>query len=140
MADYREILDSEIDAESPFLASLIAAIARNPEAITEGATGAPRIVDAALDTTVTSEGESWVGNRMAGLGSQGIGAHALLRNNSASLREYGQTLGGSSLTPASGGGGTSGSARSGTWMCLGVAESSAAQANSGRVTVWKRIA
>lgn len=48
MAAYTTIADSEIDPESPFTTTLATKYRDNPIAITEGASGAPRIVDIAI--------------------------------------------------------------------------------------------
>ena len=44
MATYRTIAASEVDPDSPVTSTLMGALADNPTAITEGATGAPRHV------------------------------------------------------------------------------------------------
>lgn len=49
MASYNEITDGEIDPESPITTSLMTKLRDNPEAIAEGASGAPRIVYGALN-------------------------------------------------------------------------------------------
>lgn len=48
MADYRTIADAEVDPDAPLTSSLGYAWRDNPIAITEGATGAPRITQAAI--------------------------------------------------------------------------------------------
>lgn len=52
MATYRSIASSETDAESPITQELMDALALNPPAIAEGASGAPKIEAIALDTVV----------------------------------------------------------------------------------------
>ena len=54
MTTYRTIASSEVDHNSPVTATLMAALKDNPTAITEGASGAPRIVNGALDTSLNS--------------------------------------------------------------------------------------
>ena len=49
MATYRSIAASETDANSPITQTLMEALADNPTAITEGATGAPRNVLKSLE-------------------------------------------------------------------------------------------
>ena len=48
MADYRTIADAEVDPDAPLTSSLGYAWRDNPIAIAEGATGAPRITQAAI--------------------------------------------------------------------------------------------
>lgn len=52
MATYRSIASSETDAESPITQELMDALALNPPAIAEGASGAPKIEASALGTFV----------------------------------------------------------------------------------------
>ncbi|MDW4550889.1 hypothetical protein R5H32_16120 [Defluviimonas sp. D31] len=55
MTTYTAIADNEIDAGSPLNASLFYRLARNPQAITEGASGAPKVQTAGLqDGCVTN--------------------------------------------------------------------------------------
>ena len=54
MTGYAAILNSEVDPESPITTSLMVALRDNPIAITEGSSGAPNIVTAAItDANVT---------------------------------------------------------------------------------------
>lgn len=50
MATYRAIASGETDPYAPIVASLMKALAANPIAIAEGASGAPRIMPLALQT------------------------------------------------------------------------------------------
>jgi hypothetical protein len=59
MATYRTIAASEVDADSPATATLAAALAANPVAITEGATGAPRIQVGAFSGSVAGDVLLW---------------------------------------------------------------------------------
>lgn len=54
MTTYTAIADTEIDQDSPVTETLMTKLRNNPIAITEGASGAPRIVQGALDTTQTT--------------------------------------------------------------------------------------
>lgn len=49
MTTYRTIASTETDADSPVTVQLMAALADNPTAIAEGASGAPRVKPQALD-------------------------------------------------------------------------------------------
>ena len=57
MADYDQILDSELDPGSPMNTSLFTRLARNPEAIAEGADGAPPVQMAAFGDIVAGDTE-----------------------------------------------------------------------------------
>lgn len=54
MATYRSIAATETDANSPVTTTLMVALAENPVAIAEGASGAPRVSPAAQGVTVIS--------------------------------------------------------------------------------------
>ena len=54
MTTYTTIADTEIDQDSPVTETLMTKMRDNPIAITEGASGAPRIVQNALSTTNTT--------------------------------------------------------------------------------------
>ena len=54
MTTYTAIADTEIDQDSPVTETLMTKMRDNPIAITEGASGAPRIVAGALNTTNTT--------------------------------------------------------------------------------------
>lgn len=57
MTTYTSIATSEIDGDSPITESVLTRCRDNPIAITEGATGAPRIVHDALDVATVSAWE-----------------------------------------------------------------------------------
>lgn len=65
MADYLVILDSETNPNAPLRSSLFKRMVANPIAITEGATGAPKIKYRALDT-LNLGGVTMVGSGFAG--------------------------------------------------------------------------
>lgn len=137
MADYNPILDAETDPEAGLRSSLFKRLAANPIAIAEGAVGAPRIEDAALDSTVTSAGATWVSERMAAQGHGEIGTLCFAAAVPTAAYPIGATLAGSNLTTASAGG-VGGSTLAGTWRSLGhIAASSTGQ---NRVTLWQRVA
>lgn len=70
--------DANLSHKKPWTIQKARAMRDNPIAITEGAPGAPRIVDAALDATATITGAGWVAARMALVGTGGIGTPAYL--------------------------------------------------------------
>lgn len=135
MADYNIINDTETDPEAPLRSSLFKRMVANPIAIAEGAGGAPRIEDAALDSTVTSDGETWVADRMIARTHGGVGTLAFATRTGAVA--FGSSVLGSSLTPCNAAGTPSGSPLTGTWRCLGAAANGGGEAGAA---IWQRIA
>jgi len=149
---YTVIADSEIDPESPGTTTLFTKLRNNPIAISEGSSGAPPILDAALDTTVTAAGTTWVQNRIAGSSVDDIGTYIFA---SGADTAQGSTIAGSGLTPTSGarrwdnGDGVTpidisfdtGSTLSGTWRCMGYSDASAVSSGCTLygATLWLRI-
>lgn len=120
MATYRSIATTETDPQAPLTSSLLKALEANPTAITEGASGAPRILDAALDTgAATTAGTTWVGLRTAGMNAGDVGSYAMLTFNTATAQGTGSTHAGSGLSYASAGGTTGSGGPSGTWRLMG---------------------
>jgi hypothetical protein len=55
MADYTTITDAQVDPEAPITSELMSALRDNPIAITEGASGAPKVQTAGIqDDAVTA--------------------------------------------------------------------------------------
>lgn len=138
MADWITIVDTQVDPDAPVTSELGYAFRDNPIAIAEGATGAPRVVDGALSTTVTSAGTTWVYNRILNRTVGGVGT--IVMGIVTGLPAGGpwfanDTIAGSNLATSSAGGtfGTVGSL-SGTWRCCGRAQ----DVNSTNVTIWQR--
>lgn len=127
MATYTPIPDGNLDADSPVRDVDMLALRDNPIAIAEGASGAPRIEDAALDTTVTTLGRDWVAARAATIEHGAVGSMAmLLPVGVGDSKTYtpGTTLAGSVLRygdarSTSDSSSTYGSAPSGTWKLMG---------------------
>lgn len=123
MTTYVAIPNGDIDQDSPGTQPLFTALRDNPIAITEGAAGAPRNTDASLSTTATTTGRDWISNRLALFGGQNVGSCAFAAtNNSTTTVAFGATTAGSTLQPAGfveSNLNVSGSALSGTWLCLG---------------------
>lgn len=139
MADWTNITDTQVDPDAPLTSELAYAWRDNPIAIAEGAAGAPRIRDAAMGTTVTAAGSAWVRLRIAaGLVNQ-VGTFVIAFTGTGSTQSYGDTVSGSSLTPASVGGVGDGSVSlTGTWMCLGYSDGSVT--TQQRTTLWVKVA
>lgn len=137
MTTYTVITNGEIDQDSPVTQALMTAVRDNPIAITEGASGAPRIEFAALNTWYTTAG--------------GIGTYVFAKRGTGTADvALGATLAGSSLVPTSAMvndvSGTpanstlaSGSALSGTWQCMGNYDYETPELYRGG-TLWVRIA
>lgn len=140
MADYRTITDAEVDPDAPLTSSLGYAWRDNPIAIAEGATGAPRVQDGALDTIVTGAGTTWVMNRIINRNVGGIGTHVFA--NAQGINGYGlnDTISGSLLqiSNASSEQGTPPITLNGTWRCCGLVPSSGS-VSGYRTTLWQRI-
>ena len=134
---YTVIPDADIDQDSPVTQPLMTALRDNPIAIAAGDAGAPRIVDAALDTTVTAAGTTWVINRNAGASVGAVGTYAFLYGASTIFPppEPGITKPGSELR-YSDADNTVGSAPAGTWRCMGGPSTTSTTAQA---TLWLRI-
>jgi hypothetical protein len=123
----------------PVTSEKVLAFYNNPIAIAEGASGAPKVEDAALDTgAATAAGITWVGLRNAALAAGAVGTY-VLGSSSASLT-FGATIAGSSIQPAGAydDGGykiQTGSSLSGTWRCMGRNPS----LGSNKMTLYLRI-
>lgn len=141
MATYRSIATTETDPQAPLTAALMKALEANPTAITEGASGAPRIAFEALGTWYTTAGA--------------VGTYVFAtRSTGTTDVAFGATLAGSNLGPVSamrsnvGATGamtasfTVGTALSGTWQCMGQYDHVSAASGGGNytgATLWLRI-
>lgn len=75
----------------------VTALRDNPIAIAEGAPGAPRVLDGALDTTVATAGVTWVLNRNAGGLAGTVGTEIVAWNGIATDISVNVTISGSSI-------------------------------------------
>lgn len=148
MADYQFVPDSDLDPGSPLNTSLMSRLARNPEAMFEGAVGAPRlqtggIDDSAVVNTKVANGtlgaekfqagtdeRNWVRARIASFGLGHVGSYAFLSAQAASTP--GAIRSGSGLR-YSDHNGYVGATVSGTWLCLGHANA------NGNATLFLRV-
>lgn len=123
MTTYVSIASTQTDPYAPLDSPLMKALAENPTAITEGASGAPRIDDAALGSTATNTGRDWILARLALMATNTVGSLAFAATqNSPTAVNFGSTIAGSSLVPVGFQNGApvdNGGALSGTWMALG---------------------
>ena len=138
MAFWTNLINAIFLPGRPILGSTGVALRDNMIAIAEGAAGAPRIEDAALDTTVTTAGQDWVAARMVARTHGGVGTLVTaLRGAGSGNVAFGATIAGSSISPCSLGGDVGGSLV-GTWWCLGIIPSS--PSGMSRAALWQRIA
>jgi hypothetical protein len=137
MTAYTAIADSEIDPESPYTTTLATKNRDNPIAITEGASGAPNIAYAALDTWYSTLGAvgtyAWLGETTTtetAAGSTRAGSNLRYAGNYATISYTGNGLGAIS---GAGNGGTP----SGTWQAMGRSFSGGGTVYPA--TLWLRI-
>lgn len=103
MADWTNIANNEIDGDSPITESLMTALRDNPVAITEGASGAPKIQSAALASSAVNNvalgsGAVTYNKLSSSLYTTGaIGTYALLRGSYQINITPGSSYAGSSL-------------------------------------------
>jgi len=148
MAEWTTIPDDVLEPGDPIRSIDIIALRDNPVAIAGGASGAPRVTDAALSTAVTSAGTDWVLARTAGadVGAVGTYAFAATSNNTSTI-SAGSTIAGSNLLYAgvswsSGFGASiaSSGSLSGTWRAMGFKGARVQDvANARESTLWLRI-
>lgn len=145
MAEWTNIATSNLEPGKPARSIDALALRDNPIAIAEGAAGAPKIEDAALDTTVTSNGINWVNARVAGSNVGSVGTYAWLAQSlTTTTITTGSNYAGSGLRyfgyrgsqNASSTGATFGGTPSGTWKAMG---SETAGGNLNRHTLFLRI-
>lgn len=131
MTTFTTIPNASLEPGKPIRSIDGLALRDNPVAIAEGASGAPRIADAALGSIVTNAGRDWVLARNAAADVGAVGTYAVLYNNSASNIASNSTVAGGSLGLRTGAIANInhfstafstlsfiGVAQSGTWRCL----------------------
>jgi hypothetical protein len=97
MATWTTLPDASLEPGKPIRSIDGLALRDNPVAITEGAAGAPRVQDAALNATVTTAGKEWVSNRIASQNHQDVGSMTIAWNTSTSNVASNGTIAGSNL-------------------------------------------
>ena len=90
MATWITPIDSETDPDAPLTSSLAKRWDNNVIAMTEGASGAPKVQDGALGSTVTTAGNVWVNSR---LGPAFSGASGYYKLEDAALSTTATTAG-----------------------------------------------
>ena len=156
MATWTTIPDSSLEPGKPIRSIDALALRDNPVAIAEGASGAPRIAAAALQTGTNEL--NWVLYRTAGASVGAVGTYAFLGSTNTTAVTPGSTKAGSSLRYAgiyrdnatwNGGATTVGGSKAvttapaGTWMCMGYDGSSPIGGGENShfgATLWLRIA
>ncbi len=154
MATWTDVDSARLEPGKPIRSIDGLALRDNPIAIAEGATGAPRIQQAAMaDNSVTTRAivngsvtsaklavganeTNWMLGRNAGAGAGAVGTYALLRRIALGTTNPGESLPGSQLRWSSGGA-AGGGAPGGSWRCMGYATG----ASGGEATtLWLRYA
>jgi hypothetical protein len=127
MADWTNLPNTAVGVGGLPSGTTVTALRDNPIAIADGAAGAPRVVDGALDTTATNTGRDWVIARYLLAAAGDVGTYVFARDGNNNVT-FGDTRAGSNLNPTAaaqevGGTGTTGAglgaALSGTWRCMG---------------------
>lgn len=137
MADYIAQPDTAVDPDAPVTSDLMYALRDNPIAIAEGASGAPRIADAALGTSVTAAGRNWVAQRVVTSAGTAVGRYVMaMLSAPATSASFGSVRSGSELRAASADGTPSGSGLPGSWVCCG---NTSTANDSDRTTLWLRV-
>jgi hypothetical protein len=165
MATWTDVSSTVLEPGDPIRSVDIIAIKENVIALSEGASGAPKILTAAINDAAVTSGKlatgtnerDWVLGRTAGASVGAVGTYAFLattNTSNASADAFGATRAGSTLLPAGNvsqgenfsGNSLNGSASgsvSGTWRCMGFSQ---AQQNNDSPserrpagTLWLRI-
>jgi len=168
MATWTDVSSTVLEPGDPIRSVDIIAIKENVIALSEGASGAPKILtDAINDAAVTSaklatgtNERDWVLARTAGASAGAVGTYAFLRSLENADYNFGATLAGSQLEAAGIGTNTTGwqtytnltgdstssyffdqnEQRAGTWRCMGVSARSKIELGStSTATLWLRI-
>lgn len=137
MTTYTAIPNGDIDQDSPVNQTLMTLLRDNPIGMFEGATGAPRLEDAALGSTATAAGADWARNRIALHNYNEIGTYILAEYTVAGSINPGTVVPGSNLNPTNAGQISIGLALSGAWRCMGYVQSAV---SAGQSTLWLRVA
>jgi len=148
VTDYTILSNTAVGVGGLPSGATVTALRDNPLAIAEGTAGAPRVLDAALDATVTTAGTDWVLNRTAGAIAGAVGTYAFMERtgNNAAI-DIGETIAGSNIRYA-GVDRTSSQAMdisssstvpSGTWRCMGYI-AGLGESTAERASLFLRIA
>ena len=153
MATWTTITDATLEPGKPIRSVDGLALRDNVTALAEGAAGAPRIQNAAMDTdsvdnanvvdgtlgsekfqTGTDE-RDWVLGRTSGAAAGAVGTYAFAQADAGFASGFGDSISGSRLTPSNVAVNSFGSV-SGTWRCMGSTDDGP---GSEKTTLWLRI-
>jgi hypothetical protein len=131
MATWRTIAASEVDPDSPVTATLMQALAENPVAITEGASGAPRLLydEGTIGSYLfgySTAGDTALGSTVAGSTLRATSALRSISNVTGAIGAFALNTSGT---------------QSGTWRCMGQFDTAAVTgtAEYNGATLWLRI-
>lgn len=147
MADYIAQPDTAVDPDAPVTSDLMYALRDNPIAMFEGASGAPRLADAALNPTlaaVDAVGILWVGRRAAAAAWNAVGSvvTGVVGNINAPGNtpvNPGEVVAGSSIRATNSLGAASTFTLPGSWECVGFIPNRNQTTDPERTTTWKRV-
>ena len=153
MATWTTITDATLEPGKPIRSVDGLALRDNVTALAEGAAGAPRIENAAMDTdsvdnanvvnatlgaekfqTGTTE-RDWVMGRTSNAASGAVGTYAFAQADAGFASGFGDSISGSVLLPSNVALNASGSVL-GTWRCMGSMDG---PLGSEKTTLWLRI-
>ena len=143
MATWTTITDAALEPGKPIRSVDGLALRDNVTALAEGAAGAPKIQNAAVNTGVlgaekfqtgTTE-RDWVMGRTSNAAGGAVGTYAFAQVEAGFTPGFGDSISGSVLSPSNVALNTSGSV-SGTWRCMGSTDGTL---GSESTTLWLRI-
>ena len=144
MATWTTITDAALEPGKPIRSVDGLALRDNVTAFAEGAAGAPKIKNAAVNTGVlgaekfqtgTTE-RDWVLGRTSDAAGGAVGTYAFAESGLGPASGFGDSISGSRLTPSNVAASSSGSV-SGTWRCMGRTDGTTF--GSTATTLWLRI-
>ena len=97
MADWTNLPNQAVGVGGLPSGTTVTALRDNPVAIAQGAAGAPRVEDAALDTTATNAGRDWVLARNALAGVDDVGVEVVAWKQTTGNLSRNSTIAGSNL-------------------------------------------
>ena len=143
MATWTTITDRALEPGKPIRSVDGLALRDNVTALAEGAAGAPKIKNAAVNTGVLgaekfqtgTDERDWVLGRTSGAAAGAVGTYAFALAGAGPASGFGASISGSRLTPSNVAVNPSGYV-SGTWRCMGFAYGGTGSAGT---TLWLRI-
>lgn len=147
MADYIAQPDTAVDPDAPVTSDLMYALRDNPIAMFEGASGAPRLADSALNPTLAAVGAVgilWVGRRSAAAEWNAVGAVVTgvvdnINVVGTTPVSPGEVVAGGLIRATNSLGATSTYTLPGSWACAGFIPNRNQTGDTARTTTWKRV-